>query len=95
MAWAYTLYCGRFNIEWRYMRFNAPKKNIPYVGQSIDPDPSGDTPARIEDKVRALPANQGLNEIDMWNKIDAEVAAARKAGTLQDNEEYTPHNKHA
>lgn len=55
--------------------------------QTIAPDPVGDTKSRIEDKVRALPENQGLNDIDMWAKIDAEVKAARSAGTLIDNEE--------
>lgn len=52
----------------------------------ITPDPSGDTAKRIEDKVRALPENQGINEVDMWKKIDEEVEEARKAGTLIDNE---------
>lgn len=56
--------------------------------QTITPDPNGDTPARVEDKVRALPENQGLNEHEMWQKIDAEVAAARKAKTLVENEGY-------
>lgn len=55
---------------------------------AIKPDPAGDTPARIEDKVRALPENQGLNDNEMWLKIDEEVKAARKAGTLLENEGY-------
>lgn len=58
------------------------------MAQTIQPDPSGDTPARIEDKVRALPANQGINEVDMWQKIDEEVALARDKGTLIENEGY-------
>jgi hypothetical protein len=53
-----------------------------------------DTPGTVEDKVRALPANQGLNEIDMWAKIDAEIKQSRKDGMLQDIEDYTPANKH-
>lgn len=57
------------------------------VKQTIQPDPVGDTKSRIEDKVRALPENQGVNEDEMWNRIDEEVEAARKAGTLLDNEE--------
>lgn len=63
------------------------KKVTREVKQTITPDPVGDTKSRIEDKVRALPENQGLNEVDMWAKIDAEVEAATKAGTLLDNEE--------
>lgn len=55
--------------------------------QTTSPDPTGDTKSRIEDKVRALPANQGLNEVDMWAKIDAEVEAAKAAGTFADLEE--------
>lgn len=58
------------------------------MSQTIQPDPSGDTPALIEDKVRALPENQGLNENEMWQKIDAEVEAAKKAKTLVNNEGY-------
>lgn len=54
--------------------------------QTISPDPSGDTKKQIEDKVRALPANQGINEDQMLEKVDAEVEAARSAGTLNDNE---------
>lgn len=65
----------------------ANKKAVNKVVQTISPDPVGDTKSRIEDKVRALPENQGLNEVDMWEKIDQEVEAARQAGTLLDNEE--------
>lgn len=57
------------------------------MAQTIQPDPSGDTKKQVEDKVRALPANQGLNEVDMQKKIDDEIQAARDAGTLNDNEE--------
>lgn len=57
------------------------------MSQTIKPDPTGDTKSRIEDKVRALPENQGLNENEMWKKIDAEVEAAKKAKTFIDNEE--------
>ena len=55
--------------------------------QTTSPDPQGDTKSRIEDKVRALPENQGLNDHEMWQKIDAEVEAAKKAGTFLDLEE--------
>lgn len=58
------------------------------MSQSIVPDPQGDTPARVEDKVRALPENQGINESVMWDKIDHEVEEARKKGTLVENEGY-------
>lgn len=56
------------------------------MAQTISPDPSGDTKKQIEDKVRALPANQGLNEDEMLKRVDKEVDEARKAGTLNDNE---------
>ena len=36
-----------------------------------------DTEKVIEDKVRALPQNQGLNEYDMWVKIAAEIAQSK------------------
>lgn len=39
----------------------------------------GETPDTVADKVRALPANQGLNDNDMWAKIDAEVVAVAAA----------------
>lgn len=60
------------------------------MAQLIKPDPIGDTPKQIEDKVRALPANQGLNEADMWAKIDTEIAAARSAGKMREVEKYDP-----
>jgi hypothetical protein len=56
------------------------------MGRTTTPDPTGDTPKQIEDKVRALPANQGLNEDEMWRRIDAEIAAARSAKSLKLNE---------
>lgn len=46
----------------------------------------GDTPKVIEDKTRALPANQGLNETDMWDKIDIEIASAISASKYVNNE---------
>lgn len=55
---------------------------------AIVPDPAGDTPKQIEDKVRALPENQGINESEMWEKIDSEVASAGEEGRLNDNEGY-------
>lgn len=58
------------------------------MARTTKPEPTGDTPAQIEDKVRALPANQGLNEHAMWLKVDAEVAEARSNGTLKANENY-------
>lgn len=61
---------------------------------TITPDPSGDTPAVVEDKVRALPENQGKNESEMWELIDKEVEAVRKAGKLRDTESYKPEDKH-
>lgn len=53
-----------------------------------------DTPKTVEDKVRGLPANQGLNDRAMWAKIDAEVANSRSMNMLLENEVYVPHNKH-
>lgn len=53
-----------------------------------------DTPKTVEDKVRALPENQGLNENEMWDKIDDEVEESRKANKLKNTEDYVPHNKH-
>lgn len=64
------------------------------MAQTIKPGPHGDTPKTIEDKVRALPVNQGKNEIDMWKLIDAEVAAVQTAGKLRNVETYTPQQKH-
>lgn len=54
----------------------------------ISYDPQGDTPARIEDKVRALPENQGLNDNEMWLKIDEAVKEADDKGKLLKNEGY-------
>jgi hypothetical protein len=53
-----------------------------------------DTPKTVEDKVRALPANQGLNENEMWEKIDAEIKQSRKDGKLRDTESYDEQSKH-
>lgn len=52
------------------------------MARTTDKDPSGDTPRTIEDKVRALSANQGINEDEMWKRIDKEVDEARKDGSL-------------
>lgn len=54
----------------------------------VTPDPIGDTPRQIEDKVRANPDNQGLNEDKMWKLIDEEVELARKEGRLRDVDDY-------
>jgi len=67
------------------------------MAQAITPSPIGDTPKVIEDKTRALPANQGLNEHEMWLKIDTEIAEARTAGKIRDVEGYpaaSTNNKH-
>jgi len=64
------------------------------VAQLITPSPSGDTPKVIEDKTRALPANQGLNEYDMWIKINTEITSAIAAGKLNPAETYVSLNKH-
>jgi len=58
------------------------------MAQLIVPNPSGDTPKVIEDKTRDLPANQGLNDNDMWVKIDTEIAAARTASKIVENVTY-------
>lgn len=57
------------------------------MAQLITPGPA-DTPKTVEDKTRALPANQGLNEADMWVLIDTEIASARSASKLVENEIY-------
>lgn len=53
-----------------------------------------DTPKTIEDKVRNLPQNQGINEDEMWKRIDEQVEKSRQAGKLRNTEGYVPHNKH-
>ena len=58
------------------------------MAQTTKPDPAGDTPKVIEDKVRGLPANQGLNEYEMRLKIDAEIIEARSAGKLREVSKY-------
>lgn len=52
------------------------------MAQLIKPGPVGDTPNVIEDKTRALPANQGLNNAAMWVKIDTEIASAVAASKI-------------
>lgn len=67
------------------------------MAQLITPGPFGDTPKVIEDKTRALAANQGLNDNAMWLKIDTEIAAARTASKINENVTYpaaTTGNKH-
>lgn len=51
-----------------------------------------DTEKTVEDKVRALPANQGLNEANMWTLIDAEVTQSTSDGKLTGN--FKPKDKH-
>jgi hypothetical protein len=53
-----------------------------------------DTPKTVEDKVRKLPANQGLNNYDLWVLIDAEVAQSRTDAKLIENHTYVAANKH-
>lgn len=53
-----------------------------------------DTPKTVEDKTRALPANQGLNDYEMWVKIDTEIAEARTATKLREVEAYVAADKH-
>ena len=55
---------------------------------TIQLDPIGDTPKQVEDKVRALPENQGKNEDEMNRLIDQEVANVRKVNKLRDTESY-------
>lgn len=45
-----------------------------------------DTPKTVEDKVRALPENQGKNEDEMRQLIDEEIDQSRKDGKLQETE---------
>lgn len=58
------------------------------MAQTIKPGPYGDTASVIADKVRDLPANQGLNNNAMWLLVDAEVIAAQTTGTLIANDIY-------
>lgn len=62
------------------------------MAQLITPDPVGDTPKQIEDKVRALPANQGLNDYEMWQKVDIEIASAVSAGKYRAVQAYNTGN---
>lgn len=67
------------------------------MAQLITPGPFGDTPKVIEDKTRALVANQGLNDNAMWLLIDTEIASARTASKIIENVLYpaaTTGNKH-
>lgn len=61
---------------------------------TIVPDSIGDTPTQVEDKVRALPENQGKNESEMWELIDKEIETMRRVRLLRDTESYRPENKH-
>ncbi|MBA3678779.1 hypothetical protein H0W80_01100 [Candidatus Saccharibacteria bacterium] len=55
--------------------------------QAITPGPGrADTVKVIEDKTRALAANQGLNESAMWDKIDIEMIEARAANRINETE---------
>jgi hypothetical protein len=63
------------------------------MAATITQHPS-DTPKTVEDKVRKLPANQGLNNYDMWVLIDAEVAQSRTDGKLIENYTYVAGSKH-
>lgn len=58
------------------------------MAQTIVANPNGDTPGIVADKVRALPANQGVNESSMWVLIMTEIQAAITAGTLLNNYNY-------
>lgn len=53
-----------------------------------------DTPKVVEDKVRKLPANQGINDNAMWALIDTEVAQSRTDSKLIENSIYGSTNKH-
>lgn len=64
------------------------------VGGATIKQSDTDTPKTVEDKVRALPQNQGKNEDEMWKLIDAEVAQSRKDGKLRETEAYEPKDKH-
>lgn len=52
-----------------------------------------DTQATVEDKVRKLPENQGLNEDQMWKKIDEAMAEARKKGYLNNFDAKDQHGE--
>lgn len=63
------------------------------MAATITQHPS-DTPKTVEDKVRKLPSNQGLNNNDMWLLIDAEVSQSRTDSKLIENQTYVSANKH-
>jgi energy-coupling factor transporter ATP-binding protein EcfA2 len=48
------------------------------------------TPRTVEDEVRKLPQNQGINEDEMWRRIDAEVSAVKAHGMLNEVDYYAP-----
>lgn len=54
----------------------------------------GDTPKTVEDKVRALPANQGKNDNALWLLVDAEVAQSLADSKLVQNMTYSAAQKH-
>lgn len=62
------------------------------MAQIILPDPTGDTAVQIQDKTRGLAANQALNDWEMWQKIDTEVASAVSAGKYVNNGSYDSGN---
>jgi hypothetical protein len=64
------------------------------MAQLITPNPSGDSVGTIADKTRDLPANQGLNNYEMWVKIDTEIASAITAGKCINPNDYLKTNKH-
>lgn len=49
---------------------------------------NGETTSTVADKVRALPANQGLNEYEMRTLIDTEIAAVVAAQTTKFRKTY-------
>jgi len=65
------------------------------MAQLITPNPSGDSIGTIQDKTRALAANQGLNDYDMWVKIDTEIASAITAGKCTQPNDYVSTNIHS
>lgn len=62
------------------------------MSQLIVPNPSGDSTGTIADKTRSLQANQGLNDWEMWQKIDIEIASAVSASKINRNGSFTTGN---
>jgi hypothetical protein len=62
------------------------------MSQAITPDPNGDTAKQIEDKTRALAANQGLNDYEMWQKVDTEITEATSASKFVNNDNFKTGN---